>query len=178
LRFLKAFGAYRVLYDENAYPRVYTGPAKGFFNETPDFVKPIPEFETVPESERAIYVSVDTALKRLPEQGKGGCDVLTLLLSSTKYRLSVTCTTPQVVVVNDYNDNNWVGYVNGVGTEVFRVNGNQIGILVGPGSQFVTLEYRPRAFFRSIYLSLFGVFLFILIVFYRPAVISNGAMSQ
>ena len=53
----------------------------------------------------------------------------------------------------------WHATINGVSSDVFRVNGNQIGVQLGRGEQVVEFTYRPWTFLVSIALAVIGVIL-------------------
>jgi hypothetical protein len=93
------------------------------------------------------------------------CNLLTLFSSATRHELLVDCDAEHILVLNEYHDGNWRGYINGVKTNILKVNGNQNGIMLTANSKFLTFEYRPSIFFKSLTFSLLGFILFILVYF-------------
>jgi len=69
----------------------------------------------------------------------------------------VSCLNPGVLIINEFHSSPWRVTVNGVSSEVLRVNANQIGVQVGRGAQVVEFSYRPRTFLLSIGLASIGV---------------------
>jgi hypothetical protein len=81
---------------------------------------------------------------------------------TNRMRYLVSCSSPGVLILNEFHANHWRVTVNGVASETLRVNGNQIGAQVGRGAQQVEFTYRPCTFLLSIALSLVGVVLALL----------------
>lgn len=77
-------------------------------------------------------------------------------------RYLVSCRSPGVLILNEFHTSPWHVTVNGVLSEAWRVNGNQIGVQVGRVAQVVEFTYRPRTFLLSIALAATGVALSLL----------------
>jgi hypothetical protein len=67
-------------------------------------------------------------------------------------RLSVDVPSRVVLVLNEYYEKAWKARVNGVPARVFKVNLNQMGVLLEGGHSVVDFEYRPTLFVRSLWL--------------------------
>jgi hypothetical protein len=93
------------------------------------------------------------------------CDLLKQFSSPVRYEFLINCKSKDILVLNEYHDGNWLGYVNGSGVKVLKVNANQNGIVLAAGSQFVAFEYRPAVFFRSLNFSIMGVVLLVAVGF-------------
>lgn len=92
----------------------------------------------------------------------GDCVVREDIRKSNRIRHLVSCRKPGVLVLNEFHAEPWRVTVNGVASEALRVNGNQIGVLVGPGAHVVEFTYRPRTFLLSIALAAIGLALALL----------------
>jgi hypothetical protein len=65
-----------------------------------------------------------------------------------------------VLVLNEHFEKAWKARVNNTPARLFRVNLNQIGVLLESGASVVDFEYRPTLFVRSLWLqraTLFGM---------------------
>ena len=89
--------------------------------------------------------------------GTGDCVVREDIRKNNRIRHLVSCQSPGVLILNEFHADPWRVTVNGVASEVLRVNGNQIGVRVGRGAQVVEFMYRPRTFVLSIALAAIGV---------------------
>jgi hypothetical protein len=89
--------------------------------------------------------------------GPGDCVVREDIRKNNRIRHLVSCRSPGVLILNEFHADPWRITVNGVASEVLRVNGNQIGVQVGRGAQVVEFTYRPRTFRLSIALAAIGV---------------------
>jgi len=77
----------------------------------------------------------------------------------------VLCKSPSLLIVNEFFSENWKVSVNGARSQLLKVNGNQLGVQLLPGSQGVEFRYSPRIFTISIILASIGlILLFVLIL--------------
>jgi len=67
------------------------------------------------------------------------------------------CPSPQVLVVAESYHPGWQARVDGEPRQVFRVDGDFIGCVVGPGSEHVELAFRPPSLWRGRLASLAGL---------------------
>ena len=67
-------------------------------------------------------------------------------------RLSVNTRGRSLLILNEYYNKAWKARVNGVAARTFRVNLNQIGVLLERGANQVEFQYRPLLFIRALWL--------------------------
>ena len=72
------------------------------------------------------------------------------------------CRTPQLLVVSESFHPGWKARVDDQPRPVFRVDGDFLGCLVGPGEEEVVLEFRPESLRRGWIASCFGLGLIVL----------------
>lgn len=90
------------------------------------------------------------------------CIVRNDIRKKNRIRYLVTCGSPGVLILNEFYADPWHATINGVRSDVLRVNGNQIGVQLGRGGQVVEVTYRPWTFLLSIALAAIGVALVLL----------------
>lgn len=71
--------------------------------------------------------------------------------------LSVSTNGPAILLLNEYFTDAWKASVNGPIAQPFRVNLNQVGVLLDPGASLVRFEYRPTMFIWLLRLQAFVV---------------------
>lgn len=164
-KLLSSYGEYQVFSDSLAYPRIYAADVVGTFSDTRDFANKING-----ESQngfRHAYIDGSPAITYLNKANNlNGCRINRLKESPIQYELLVDCAQGIVIVLNEYNDGNWVAKINGRETTVLRVNANQNGVVSTGGTQFITFIYRPVVFFHSIYLTLIGILCFVVLIYF------------
>lgn len=97
------------------------------------------------------------------EKNPARCDVKEALPRDTNHvRVHVLCQATAVLVLNEFFDAAWKGFIDGHRSKLSRTNGNQIGTLVPQGAHIVEFKYRPATFLWS--LPLFGCGLVLLLV--------------
>ncbi len=115
----------------------------------------------------------DVALA-LPESKPGTAS----LIEDIPGRLSVRTEAPcvQLLVVAESYHPGWKAAVNGSPAQVYRVNGDFMGCLVGPGTQLATFKFQPASLRAGRLISYLGLgFLpFCLIGIWRKPVISSS----
>lgn len=77
-------------------------------------------------------------------------------------RYLVSCRSPGILILNEFHSRPWRVTVNGVASEVLRVNGNQIGVQLAAGAHLVEFAYRPQSFVLSVVLMMIGLALVVL----------------
>lgn len=93
------------------------------------------------------------------EPDAGDCILRNDIRNKNRIRYLVSCESPSVLILNEFYADPWHATINGVSSDVFRVNGNQIGVQLGRGEQVVEFTYRPWTFLVSIALAVIGVIL-------------------
>jgi hypothetical protein len=73
-------------------------------------------------------------------------------VSLNALRLRVNTTGRAVLILNEHFEKAWKARTNGMPARLFRVNLNQIGVLLEGGASTVDFEYRPTLFVRSLWL--------------------------
>lgn len=110
--------------------------------------------------ERAVKVVLDDT-----QSQSSACVVREDLRKINRIRYLVSCVSPSVMILNEFHADSWRVTVNGAHSEVLKVNGNQIGVQLGRGSQVVEFIYDPWIFRLSIALATIGLlFLFVWII--------------
>lgn len=74
-----------------------------------------------------------------------------------RLHIQCNCPTPQLLVVSESFHPGWQAIVDREPRQVFRVNGDFMGCLVGPGEQQVVLEFRPESLRRGRFVSWLGL---------------------
>lgn len=90
------------------------------------------------------------------------CIVHNDIRKKNRIRYLVSCESPSVLILNEFYADPWRVSVNGVNTDVLRVNGNQIGVQLSAGGHLVEFSYRPWIFSISIFISVLGVLLMLI----------------
>lgn len=175
-KFLKSFGDFNVYFDSNAYPRSFLGKVAGSFNDTLDFIEKVKG--EPPGFDRKVYLENGSSAGVARVDSKKECSLSTSFSSAIRHELLVDCDAGHVIVLNEYHDGNWVGYVNGAKVNVLKVNGNQNGIVLSDNSQFVTFEYRPSIFINSLALVPLGFIIIILLYFLVPNHTKKGSQPS
>lgn len=101
--------------------------------------KPARDLEGVPIDTTAI-LEHDLAL---PHAEPGTAEVR--VDRPDRIRLLVDCPTPQLLVLNESFAEGWQVWVDGYPRTVWRVNGDFLGCLVGPGRQGVVFRFEPKS---------------------------------
>lgn len=86
----------------------------------------------------------------------GGCVIREEAEKNNLLRYLVSCASPAMIVVNEFFSESWRARVDGVEVEALRVNGNQIGVPLGPGGHVVELYFKPDIFVFSLLLPVIG----------------------
>lgn len=85
------------------------------------------------------------------------CIVREDIRKNNRIRYLLSCRSAGVLILNEFYAGPWRVTVNDVASDVLRVNGNQIGVEVGPGDHAIEFSYRPGSFLLSIGLAAIGV---------------------
>lgn len=67
------------------------------------------------------------------------------------------CTSPQLLVIAESYHPGWKARVDGLPCQVYRINGDYLGCVVGPGTQFVTLQFQPASLRTGLLISYVGL---------------------
>jgi hypothetical protein len=91
----------------------------------------------------------------LPPAGPGSAS----LIEDLPGRLSVrtNAPSPQLLVVAESYHPGWKATVNGSPAQVFRINGDFMGCLVGPGTQLIMLQFQPASLHTGRLISYLGL---------------------
>ncbi|MEM9003743.1 MAG: hypothetical protein AAGE59_09495 [Cyanobacteria bacterium P01_F01_bin.86] len=81
--------------------------------------------------------------------------------------LEVEMTAKGILVFNSYYNNNWQLQINGEQSEFFKINGNQIGVLLGAGQSVVSFSFEPRFYLTLIKIASATALLFALFCMYQ-----------
>jgi hypothetical protein len=100
------------------------------------------------------------------------CVTLDERQSVNELAISVNCDQKAIFVLNEYYSENWKASVNGVMTNTFQINLNQIGLLLNKGANLIELNYRPDLFIGLLWLQrltllLLSIYVFITYVWAR-----------
>jgi hypothetical protein len=102
----------------------------------------------------------------VPESGGKGYSAEILFRRPNEIEALVKTDRPGFVVFNDIFSDHWSVAVDGVMQTPREVNGNQIGVFVGPGIHLVWLSYWPKILGYSFFLSILGfIAMMVLLVF-------------
>jgi len=71
--------------------------------------------------------------------------------------IDVDCPAPQLLVVAESYHPGWKAQIDGVALDIYRVNGDFMGCVVGPGKRRVVLVFQPDSLARGRELSLLGL---------------------
>jgi hypothetical protein len=187
--YLTEFGDYKIYYDSEAYPRIFFGTIAGTYASTKDHTANTKDFiarVTTDHAEGPRKVYLEDSVRHLchlwkPASSNVECKGSILYSSPIRYDLLAACEPGKILVLNEYYDGNWVGYINGTKVDVLKVNANQNGILLTGNTQFVRFEYRPALFYNLVYVSattFLGVFLFAMYTCFRRFERRNKAASS
>lgn len=169
--FLNSQGDYRIYYDASAYPRIYSAHIEGSFTDTKDFINKVKN-SPLAGLHRAL-ISNSNQSNYIKSRNLDSCSMKILSKSSNRYDIVAECEAGIAFVLNEYNDGNWISKINGKLVDVVRINGNQNGVISKGGTQFISFEYRPAIFFRSVYVSILGILLLISLIFFSHRYYTN-----
>lgn len=71
-------------------------------------------------------------------------------------RLAAQCSHDALLVLNEFDNGNWRASINGKKARLFRVNGNQIGIVVNAGTSLIEVRYQPRNLRYALWIAVLG----------------------
>ena len=170
-KLLASYGEYKVYGDSNAYPRIYSEDIVGDYFDTNDFINKVKNEPSV--GNRRAYIEKVSNSSNYHKSTSGACQIKTLKEAPNKFDVLVDCAPGVAIVLNEYNDGNWLAKINGKLVQTNRVNANQVGVFSIGGTQFISFEYYPSLFYHSFYLSIFGVLLFVALIFFSPRSFRN-----
>ena len=167
--FLDSIGDYHIYKDRSAYPNIYTANIKGCFYDKQDFINKIKN-ETIDVSKKNAYINpyinnVDLSICLSRKTELSSCKINRYIKNANRHELLVECDPGVAIILNEYNDGNWISKINGELVPVYRMNGSQNGIISTGGTQYVTFEYRPSVFYNSLILVILGILCFIIMIF-------------
>ncbi|MEQ1727766.1 MAG: hypothetical protein ABL982_05245 [Vicinamibacterales bacterium] len=129
-------------------PYVAVGRVAGLYDSRDEFVERMEEGFDIA---REVYVDRGVTVPRLDVLLATPIDALHAVIKEERRtlnvaELSVSTNRPAVLVLNEYFTDSWKATINGLNTEPFRVNLNQVGVVLEPGPSLVRFEYRPTVF--------------------------------
>ena len=101
------------------------------------------------------------------KQFENSCTLSPLLQKENSFEIEVICNEVRILAINEYFVDYWKGYLDNKRVNLLRVNGNQIGMLIPPGSHKVDILYRPNIFIVSLVISLLGLAFFSYFIFFK-----------
>jgi hypothetical protein len=143
--YLESVAGYEIYEARGVLPRNYIAyQVNGEFLNLPDFIN------------KAAQIDLDTNPLFI-EPGSIGelddaklttddCIVREDVRKTNRFRYLIQCNSPGVFILNEFFDNAWRSTVNGVNTQLLKVNGNQIGIPFLHGSHIIEFRYLPSIF--------------------------------
>lgn len=155
---IKIYEAQNVLPHSRAFTAI-----DGTFSSLGDFAEKIVDSDL---AKGILYVQPEDA-GVLVGGGPTGCASQETRRSTNRVRAAVACTSPGVLVLNEYFDPAWQASVDGEKGRVLRVNGNQMAAQLPAGSHIVEFRYRPTTFWASIPISLVGVLLLACLILFE-----------
>ncbi|MGJ7525706.1 YfhO family protein [Variovorax sp. GB1P17] len=114
-----------------------------------------------------LFMDMDTGVlpRSTSEKDPARCDVKEDLPRGTNHvRVHIACQTPAMLILNEFFDEAWKVSIDGQHSKIGRMNGNQIGTLVPPGSHTVEFKYRPGTFMWSLPLLVSGLALLLVLL--------------
>jgi hypothetical protein len=88
--------------------------------------------------------------------------------SLNRVRLRVESSERALFVLNEYYNTNWKASVDGARAETFKINLNQVGVMLDKGSHTVEFEYRPTLYIWLLRLQLVVLFVLALYLYLAP----------
>jgi hypothetical protein len=140
---LETVAGYEIQVADDALPHWYVVPqVNGQFRDVPDFRN---ISETTPLRDGILFIERGTTLPLPASPGGAPCVARELDRSTLHERIALHCPQGGMVVLNEFQEDlAWRARIDGARTRTWRVNGNQIGVLVPAGGHLVDLRYRPR----------------------------------
>lgn len=151
---LQQFGDYGVFRNRQGLGRYYVGHVVGEAADSAEFERKIKTMGSM-SSDPGVYIQRNAVLDASSppiarEPTPVPCTIAALETTATKKTLSVGCSPGQLLVLNEFNDGNWVASINGSRVETIVVNGNQVAVVLRSATQIVSFEYWPKSFFWSL----------------------------
>lgn len=160
-QFRESIHGYDLHEANNALPYVQVAQRiDGQFDGFADFINRASAHDL---SKGLLLVETGTAIDLdATRRGPTDCVVSENTRKKNRLRYSVSCESNGILVINEFYSDPWRVAINGVESKPLRVNGNQIGVQIGPGAQVVEFMYRPWIFNLSIGLAAAGIFLILI----------------
>ncbi len=120
-----------------------------------------------------------THLKGNKAMKKGQNKLEKIHYSVNEIVLQVKAKDNQILLINEYFDDNWQVKIDGQATEMYKANINQIAIPIESGNHKVELKYRPKFYLFLYYIQkiafavIFASFLFFTIKYLRKRVVRD-----
>jgi hypothetical protein len=148
------FGDYGVLRNSEGLGPHYVGHVVDEAADSAEFESKVKALGSMPDYPR-IYVERNAVLdasspSMAREPSPVPCTITALETRATRKTLSVGCSVGQLLVLNEFNDGNWVASINGKRAETIVANGHQVAVILPAATQVVTFDYWPRSFVWSL----------------------------
>jgi hypothetical protein len=75
----------------------------------------------------------------------------------SRLEIDVDCPAPQLLVVSESYHPGWKAHVDGAALDIYRVNGDFMGCVVGPGKRRVVMNFQPESLARGQHISFLGL---------------------
>ena len=163
-RLYKAISDYKLYVNDRALPRYYPADhVAGAYKSADDFFGKISNSPGPGKGVRGVYVNEEDLGWISPWLGanKPGPECVMKKGEQSLNRLTVSadCDKRALFVLNEYFTENWKARVNGRTAKTFKVNLNQVGVLLDKGVNLVEMEYSPILFIRLLRLQKITVLL-------------------
>jgi hypothetical protein len=134
---------------DEAIPRyIVVGRVAGLYDTPTDFIEYLQEgFDLSREIylDRSVTIpGLGALLRTLPDDMRAVVKEEHRSLNTLE--LSVSTNRPGILLLNEYFTDAWRASINGLAVRPFRVNLNQIGVLLAPGGSLVRFDYHPTMF--------------------------------
>src|SRR6185503_7351690 len=140
---------YKLYQADSALPLYFAvGRVAGLFETPHEFIERV---EAGFDAAREVFLDRTVGIPQLNQLLATPADVLQAVIKEERrtlnvLELGVNTNRQAIVVLNEYFSDSWIATVNGIPAPALRINLNQIGVLVDPGSNLVRFEYRPWVF--------------------------------
>jgi hypothetical protein len=101
-----------------------------------------------------------------PVQAAPSCALLEEERSPNRLAFALNCKIPHILVLNELYTEQWQARWNGQAAQVFKINGNQIGLHVPAGASHYEIKYSPKNLRLAMYPFFTGLFAFFGLVVY------------
>jgi uncharacterized membrane protein YfhO len=161
--FLESVSGYDIYRARFALPYSYIAQKlNGSFDNISDFTNKAKDCEL---SEGLLFSEPNATILLAEKVSKESDYIISeIVRKKNTVKYIVLCKSPSLLIVNEFFSENWKVSVNGVRSQLLKVNGNQLGVQLLPGSQGVEFRYSPTIFKISIILASIGLILLLVLI--------------